>query len=361
MQVRPAVSRRYKRVRASLELALQAAVAAGIAWFIAHQLLHHVQPFFAPISAVIVLAVSVGQRMRRAIELVLGNAFGILFGEVLVAYIGRGAWQVSLAVFVAILAAIMFGGSSALVGQAASSAVLVVTFVTTRDYFFSRFIDALVGGGVGLAVMALLLPLNPLTMVSRAAGPILNAITTGLSATAAAITDRDAAEAQRALAALRDAESKLRALNDAIVAGKEISVFAPIRWGKRGALLQYIDAYNHIARTLRNSRVLTRRTVIAIQDGEPLPDALAVAVQSLADGASQLHRDLAAGDEPAATREDAIKGVRAASEAYGIGLGFSGSVIAAQVRSIASDLLRATGVEHEEATRQIRKIKMKVA
>src|SRR6476620_5615992 len=128
MDVRALLANRVHRVRASFGIALQAAVAAGLAWFIAHRILHHPLPFFAPISAVVVLAVSIGQRMRRAIEVVIGNAFGILFGEALITVIGRGSWQVGIAVLVAILGAIMVGGSAALVGQAASSSVLVVTF-----------------------------------------------------------------------------------------------------------------------------------------------------------------------------------------------------------------------------------------
>ncbi|MBB5870651.1 uncharacterized membrane protein YgaE (UPF0421/DUF939 family) [Allocatelliglobosispora scoriae] len=355
MQVSAAVSSRYHRARASLGLAVQAAIAAGIAWFISFHLLHHSMPFFAPISAVIVLAVSVGQRMRRATEVVLGNAFGILFGEVLVTVIGRGAWQVSLAVLIAILAAIVLGGSPALVGQSASSAVLVVTFAPgTQEYFFSRFVDAMVGGGVGLAVMALLLPLNPLTVVARACGPILDAIESGLIATAKALTERDAGEAQRALAALREAEPKLRAFADAITAGKEIAAFAPIRWGKRGALLQYVDAYDHIARTLRNSRVLTRRSISAISDDEPLPETLPAAVHALSAATARLRAELADAAEPEGTREDAIKAVRAGVEAYATGIGFSGSVIIAQIRSIASDLLQASGLSHDETAATLR-------
>jgi uncharacterized membrane protein YgaE (UPF0421/DUF939 family) len=63
------------------------------------------------------------------------------------------------------------------VTQVASSATLVATLTPLGgDYVFSRFIDAIVGGTVGVAVMALLLPLNPLTVVQRAARPVLEAL-----------------------------------------------------------------------------------------------------------------------------------------------------------------------------------------
>ena len=53
-----------------------------------------------------------------------------------------------------------------------------------------------------------------------------------------------------------------------------------------------------------------------------------------------------------------VLGQRAAAEAmrgYDDGVGFSGGVIVAQVRSTVSDLLRATGVESSEAVRLVRK------
>lgn len=362
VEVKATLERRVHAVRTSAGLALQAAIAAGVAWFIAHNLLHHPQPYFAPISAVATLAVSVGQRMRRAIEIVLGNAFGILLGELLVLIIGRGTWQVSLVVFLAIVLAIFAGGSPSLVMQSASAAVLVVSIIPLNDnYLFSRFVDAIVGGGVGLAVMALLLPLNPLTVVARAAGPLMDDLAAGIAETATAMADRDADKAQTALEKLREAERHFAALNDAIIAGREISLLAPLRWGKRGALGQYVDGYDHLGRAMRNARVLIRRCVTAIRDQEPVPPSLVSAVHSLADATSWLRREYAEEKPPDASRSAALRSVRSASEAYLAGLGFSGSVIVAQIRSTATDLLRASGMEQRDADRGVRKAVGKAA
>ncbi|HET6212813.1 MAG TPA: hypothetical protein VFE14_08080, partial [Micromonosporaceae bacterium] len=51
----------------------------------------------------------------------------------------------------------------------------------------------------------------------------------------------------------------------------------------------------------------------------------------------------------------AVRAVREAGDAYRVGVGFSGSVVVAQVRSIASDLLRAAGLDHDEAARLVRR------
>lgn len=362
VEVRATLDRRWADVRGTVGLASQAAIAAGLAWFIAHSLLGHVQPYFAPISAVATLAVSVGQRMRRAIEIVLGNAFGILLGEILVAIIGRGAWQVSLVVFIAILLAVFAGGSPALVMQSAAAGVLVVAIIPINTNFvFSRFIDAIVGGGVGLAVMALLLPLNPLTVVSRAAGPLLDDIALGLATTASALADQDADRAQGALDKMREAERHFAALKDAITAGREISLLAPLRWGKRGALGQYIDGYDHLGRVMRNSRVLVRRCVTAIRDHEPMPPALVSGVHALADATSWLRREYADEKPPEASQAAALLAVRSASAAYLAGVGFSGSVVVAQIRSAATDILRASGMDQREADRAVRRAVGKAA
>ncbi|MEV6967334.1 FUSC family protein [Hamadaea sp. NPDC051192] len=350
------LQRRIQRARGSLGIAVQAAVAAGFAWFIAYNLMHHPQPYFAPISAVATLAVSIGQRMRRAVEIVLGNAFGILLGEALILVIGRGAWQISLVVVLAILVAIFAGGGPSLVMQSAAGAVLVVAVIPTNDeYLFSRFVDAIVGGSVGLAVMALVLPQNPLTVVSRAAGPLLDDLADGVRLTAEALEHRDRSKAEEALTDLREAEKHLTAFEEALTAASEIATLSPIRWGKRGALAQYVDGQDHIARCLRNSRVLIRRSVSVIRDEEPVPTALVSSLRSLADTIRWVHREYAEELPPDASREAAVRSVRNASDAYLSGLGFSGSVIVAQVRSMATDLLRAGGMESREAERDVRR------
>jgi uncharacterized membrane protein YgaE (UPF0421/DUF939 family) len=347
---------RVRLVRVGFPLALQAAVAAGIAWYVAHHLLGHVQPFFAPIAAVVVLAVSVGQRLRRAVEIVAGNAVGILLGTALILVIGRGSWQIALVVLLAVLVAMFVGGSAPLIVQAASSGSLVVTVVTPLgDYVLSRFVDAVVGGTVGLAVMALLLPLNPLTVVRRAATPILDALATGLNDVATALETRDGELAAAALDRLRQAEAKLRGFNDAIAAGREISTAAPLRWRSRDALRQYVDSYNHVARALRNTRVLVRRSVAMLNDGETISEALVFAIRELAAAVEELRWGLANATEPVATREHALAAARAAASAYRVGLGFSGTVVVAQIRSTASDLLAATGLAPEVVQRAVRR------
>lgn len=347
---------RVRRVRASLLLAFQSGIAAGIAWYVAHDVVGHPRPFFAPIAAVVVLGVSVGQRWRRAVELVAGVALGILVGDVLIYFIGTGLWQIALVVILAILSAVFLGGSATVIGQAASSAVLVATLQPpSNGIYYGRFIDSLIGGVIGVLVMALLLPLNPLTTIQKAAGPALDLLANELDGDAAALASRDEAMARSALERMRATDPDLARFRDALSAATETASLAPVRWRTRAPLAQYADGITHIDRAIRNGRVLARRALSVLADNEPVKDDLITSLRTLARAVRTLRKELAEGVEPKRTREQALAAVGEAADAYRSGLGFSGDVVVAQVRSIATDLLRATGMDDQTSVRAVRR------
>jgi hypothetical protein len=78
-------------------------------------------------------------------------------------------------------------------------------------------------------------------------------------------------------------------------------------------------------------------------------------VRALGEAVSWLRRELADGVEPVAARERALRAASEAGVAYSEGVDFSGSVIVAQVRSTAVDLVRASGVDAKEANRLVRR------
>ena len=132
---------------------VQTAVAASVAYFLAVMAFGHESPFFAPIAAVICLGVTLGQRARRAVELAFGVAVGLMVADLLVLVIGTGAARIGVVVLLAMAAAVFFGGGPLLVNQAAISALLVVVLQPPNDVFDpARFLDALVGGSVALAI-----------------------------------------------------------------------------------------------------------------------------------------------------------------------------------------------------------------
>nr|WP_233512564.1 FUSC family protein [Micromonospora deserti] len=346
---------RLHRVRMALGLALQAGLAAGLSWLAAHELLGNPQPVFAPISAVGTLAVSVGQRFRRTIELIIGVAIGVALGDLLIYLLGTGAWQLGLVVTTAIVLTIFAGASVAIVIQAAATAVLIVTLSpTTQNLEIPRFVDALIGGGIALLVTALLLPLNPLRVINQAARPALDLLAAQLDMTAEGLRRRDRDGVQQALERLRNNKEELANFSEAIEGAKETATLSPARWHRRDELTHYAEAADPIDRAMRNSGTLIRRAVTLIEDDEPIPEPMPDAVGHLAESVRLLKHEFAVGEEPEKARERSLRAVSEAGRAYGEGVGFSGSVVIAQVRTTASDLMVASGISQDEANRWVR-------
>ncbi|WP_239312340.1 FUSC family protein [Plantactinospora mayteni] len=354
---RATVRDRWYAVRFNLLLALQAGVAAALAWIGSHEFLGNPSPVFAPISAIGTLASSVGQRLRRTFELIIGVAVGIGLGDALVFAAGTGPWQLGVIVTLAIVVTIFLGGGPAVVTQAAATAVLIVTVEMPHEANIEspRVIDALIGGVAGLVVIALVLPLNPLRVVDRAARPALGRLSEDLSETAEALKTRDAPRAQAALERLREVEDHLQGFEEALEGGRETSILSPVRWHRRGALAQYVESSEYIEHAVHNSGTLIRRAVTALEDEEAVPEEMSNAVALLAEAVRLLRRDLGLGVCPESAREQALQAIGQAGRAYAEGVGFSGSVVIAQVRTTGSDLLRATGIERQEANQLVRR------
>ncbi|MEB3371111.1 FUSC family protein [Saccharopolyspora mangrovi] len=348
-RLREELSRRLRRLLRTGVPIVQCAVAAGVAWFLAHDIVGHAAPFFAPIAAVISLGVSLGQRMRRALELVVGVSIGIGVGDVLISVIGSGPWQIALVVALAMSTAVLLDSGGVIVLQAASSSVLVATLLPpATSGGLTRMLDAVVGGLVGFAVAALL-PANPLAVAHRNGRVVLGALADALRGVASAVARQDASMAADVLAKARKSHKSVEEFRAALEAGAEIARFAPIRWRRRGDLERYETAATPIDRALRNTRVLARRALAALRDGEPVPRPLPGMLEELAGTVVLLRDELASGKDPLQARESA-RSVAKKSTVELLGEGdFSMQVVVLQVRSIAVDLLQASGLTRNEA------------
>jgi uncharacterized membrane protein YgaE (UPF0421/DUF939 family) len=346
---------RIERLRMAWRSIFQASVSAAIAWLIATELLGHPQPFFAPVSAIITLGITVGQRGRRAVEVALGVALGIAVADLLVLQIGTGTAQLTLVVALATSAAIFLGSGQMLASQAAVSAALVATLQPPTDGFsFERFVDALVGGGVALAINAVLLPVRPLDLMRRASAPLLTELAEVLDDVAVAVERRDEELAVAALQRARGIDELAARFDDAVQVSRETTRYAPPRRGSRGLVESYADAAGRLDLAVRNVRVLARGTIRALSLDENVPPEIAGALRDLAAAVRAIPEAL---DDP-----DAVGGVRgpaarAAAEATVV-LESTGnlsvSVIVGQIRSTATDLLAATGMSYDEATSAVR-------
>ncbi|MFI7250651.1 aromatic acid exporter family protein [Micromonospora chalcea] len=349
---------RLRQLEITVVISAQAGLAAALAALLAQWLLGSGAHVFAPAAAVGTIATAIGQRARRTFELLIGVGLGILVGDLLRALLGSGSWQTGLVVTLAIATALLVAGrGGALVGQAGGTAVLIATLAPVQPGLeLPRLFDALVGGLVGLFVVALLLPVNPIRVLGKAVAPVTAGLTAQLDVVAHALTRRDADEAQRALEDLRGLEPDIGRLNDALSGAEEVVTIAPARWHRRTQFHRYADATQHLERLVLYARSIARRSATALQYGEPVPPALPDAVARLGAAVRELNRACRSGDEDLErTREMVREGAELAGRAWSQGVRTYGEAMISDLRTAQSELLRATGCRAEDANGSVRR------
>jgi uncharacterized membrane protein YgaE (UPF0421/DUF939 family) len=321
---------------------LQTAVAAVVAWYLATLLVSEDTPVFAAIAAVVSLGATYGQRPERAVELVGGVVLGVGLAGLLIGAIGSGPMQLGLLVLLAMGAAVTLGGGPVLVTEAAVSASLLVLLEpTSAGLAPSRLIEAVVGGGVALAVSALAFPPNPVLLVARSSQAIFGSLGRALEDVAAALSEGDRHRAQSALQATRAIDHDLRALDEALATAGETARFSPGRRSSRGELERYMRAARHIDFAVRNARVLARHASRFVRGGRPAPPALLEAIHDLALAVWALAAELDDPSSHADVRLPASRAATLATEAFNASPEIELAEIVAQVRSTAIDLVRA--------------------
>jgi uncharacterized membrane protein YgaE (UPF0421/DUF939 family) len=328
---------------------LQTAVAAGLAYFLATVVLGNEQPFFAPVAAVVTLGLAFGERGRRALEVALGVVVGLAVADVLVRVIGVGAAQIGVVVALAMAAAVVLSERRLLVNQAAISAILVVV-LQPPDAGFSpdRFFNALLGSGVALAI-SYLFPANPERLVERAAGPIFEELAATLEGVAEALEEGDREEAEAVLGRARQLDERVRSLDEALSAGYETARLSPTRRRSLKHLELYARASIRIELAVINTRVLARGAANVLRRGEAVPTTLLEAILDLSRAVRALATYLEESEEPEEARLYALEAARSATEALKGRHDLTTSVLVGQVRAMALDLLRSSGMNQAEA------------
>lgn len=346
------------RVREGLIFALQCAIGAGLALLIAERIFDHRAAFFAPIAAVLSLGVSSGKRLRRGFELVLGATVGVGIGDLVISNIGSGYWQVSVVVFVAILAAFFVDKSVTVAFQASSTAVLIATLLPPGSSgAFDRMIDALIGGVIGIVVLAAV-PNSPLKPARREVSQLVSKASLVLDDVASGMQARDREQIEEALRTARGTQTTVNALLTNVDGGSEVVAVSPIYWAARRHAKSMNRILVPVDNVMRNTRVLARRAEVMIADGIEPPEDMVELVRAISDELGHLGALFASGGTRG-TREEAVEipeitrnlqklAARARLEMIG-DTGLSGSVILAQCRSIIVDALQICGYSRESA------------
>jgi uncharacterized membrane protein YgaE (UPF0421/DUF939 family) len=331
---------------------VQTAVAAGISWVIAQDLIGHGNAFFAPIAAVIVLGIAPGGHRRRAVEVAFGVAVGIGVADLLIRVIGSGAVQIAVVVLLAAAAVVLLGGGPLVAAQAASSAVLVAALPTSGAVPY-RFIDALVGGLVGLAVL-IAVPRNPLTALRNAVDPLLAELGAVLEDIANALDERDAAAASRTLDRARATTGLSEAFHRALDGARETAQLAPTQWRNQEDVERYARAAQHVDYAVRNVRVLARAARTALEAGDEITPGIVEAIRRLATAVRGLDGELAKESSGIAAIEATLQAAGRATRVLEQRPSLAVNVMVGQIRSIAADLLGALGIDRQEAVKHIR-------
>ena len=327
---------------------LQTAIAATVAWYLAVLLLPDGRPSFASIAAVICLGASYGQRGSKSLQLVAGVVLGICVASAIVALIGAGSLQIGLMVVLAMSAAVLLRGGELLTAEAAVSAILLVSLdPTASDFSFTlnRIFEGLIGGGVALAVSALVFPPDPALHVGRAAQAVFAGLGGALERLATALDRGDAELAREALAEARALDTLVGEFNTTLETGRETALLSPRRRTANAALERYAQSFTQVDFAIRDTRVLARHSVRMLRAHEDVPEALPQAVRELGVAVWTL---ASAYDQP--ERADEVRGhaLRAGSLAHE-----GPTEVLAQIRSTAVDLRRAADLTREPGTERL--------
>ncbi|MFI1915479.1 aromatic acid exporter family protein [Nocardia sp. NPDC020380] len=342
-----------RRVRSSLLPIVQCAVGAGLAWSIAHEIIGHPRPFFAPTAAMISIGVSFGTRLRRSVELIVGVALGIGVGDLFVSQVGTGTWQICLLVVIAMSTAVFLDGGPVITMQAASSAVLVATLIPPSTGGSGlRMIDALVGGLVGIVVVAAI-PLHPVRRARQQAADILDVMAKALQQGADGLLEHDSEKIKAGLDAARKTQAPIDSLRNTLEGSKEIIRISPLYWNSRARLERLRATADPLDNAVRNTRVLLRRALSSVQDDEVLDPRLIQQVEKLSQAIEVVRKMMLAdpGEQPdAAEATRVLRSVgKAATKDLVDGAGISAHVVFAQLRSIVVDLMQVCGVRRLSA------------
>jgi uncharacterized membrane protein YgaE (UPF0421/DUF939 family) len=340
----------------------RAALAAGLAYLLSGLIWGHEFPFFSSIVAFVIIGFGIEKKMRKVVEMGGGVMLGVLLGELARQVIGSGAWQILVVVFCAGMIA-RFIDSSGLFGfQVTIQSLLVMIMPVTPGMTpGGRVLDALTGVTVALLIH-LLLSGNPRRLQSRAADSFYRELEDSLVSLALSARTGDRGVAGATLRTLRDVSQKYtdewRLANDV---ANEMATFSPtgLRHAEDVSRIQHLLVGSD--RAMRNMRVIARRQAEFLEAvrgdaHSTLADALVTArdaVQELRLAVS--HEEV---DFTEARRKLRLFGSYLSPEMLlrndeGLRPGraghFEGVTLTIQLRSLAIDLLQATGLTSAEA------------
>ena len=240
----------------------------------------------------------------------------------------------------------------------ATSAALVATLLPPGGAAgIERAIDALIGGVVGILVVALL-PMNPAARSRRDAAGVLATIRDAAADLASGLRAGDAEVVSDVLARARGTQGEINTMRADMAGGREISAISPLYWSSRQRLQRIAATADPIDNSVRNFRVVARRALAMTQGGEVLRPEIIEIIDDLS-GAYEILRAMVLappGGEP--DEADAARVLRTIARKARVDLvadsSMSETTILAQLRSLIVDLLMVAGLQRSSARATLR-------
>ena len=276
------VQARVKRVRKRLLPIMQIGLASGFAYFLAHDLAGHPRPFFAPISVVIIIGMTGGDRVSKSVDMALGCILGVLVGDLIFYRLGDGGWQIAVIVAGSLLIASFFSSSVLVNNQAAIGAILIATIMPPGAEVtgIDRTIDAIIGCVVAMATIALI-PQAPMQSARAEVSKVLGIMSSVLDDVAEGMRDLNPAVIDEALELIRGTQTGIDDLAAAIKAGQETSLVSPFLWGTRRYINSLARVIPPVDNAVRTTRVLARRARVLADDHDSTTPAQIELLDSL--------------------------------------------------------------------------------
>ena len=351
------VQARVKRVRKRLLPIMQIGLASGFAYFLAHDLAGHPRPFFAPISVVIIIGMTGGDRVSKSVDMALGCILGVLVGDLIFYRLGDGGWQIAVIVAGSLLIASFFSSSVLVNNQAAIGAILIATIMPPGAEVtgIDRTIDAIIGCVVAMATIALI-PQAPMQSARAEVSKVLGIMSSVLDDVADGMRDHNPDVIDEALELIRGTQTGIDDLAAAIKAGQETSLVSPFLWGTRRYINSLARVIPPVDNAVRTTRVLARRARVLADDNDSATPAQIELLDSLSQVCLELSEvyDVNSRVAQATVIPQCVNELRAAGQKAGMDIipengVLSAYAILAQTRSLIVDLLMVCGMSHESA------------
>lgn len=339
--------RRLERWRQRGFLIAQCSVTAGLAWLIAGLLLGHKVPYFAAASAILVLGMTYGQRLRRGVDVAIGVTLGVALGDLWLVLFGAGVWQVVLVCAIAMSLATLVGASPVITTTAGANSIAVLVMAPSPIYGVERWTDAVIGSALALLV-ATVAPSGPLRKPGEVAAKVVAGMADTLEAAADALSAKDEHGASTVLDRVQAAEKDMATFDAAAAEGLEVVRHSPFRRRQLSLAITLSGLHQPLDSAVHNLRVLVRRSVVAIWRGEEVPVTYQDLVRRLAEVCRFIAHEFSEHRLPTAAK-DQLREIAEATPHLHLTHSISAVVILAQIRSIVTDLMELTGMEYLEA------------